>query len=123
MFNSIHMPKIAVSGPRSTRRRRNAPGDDVPLSNSNCTQCLSHPASPMSNRIFSLRCDLGYIAISQPILRFGCDQNIAKILQRMRNGHLFYDVNKIFLDSVRKYKRKRFIKGEPVTFAHSEICS
>ena len=35
--------------------------------------CWSKP--PMSNCIFSLRCDHGYTAISQPILRFDCDRS------------------------------------------------
>ena len=35
--------------------------------------------TPISNRIFSLQCDLGLQRMSQPILRFSCDQNIAQM--------------------------------------------
>ena len=40
MFISSRMPPTAAPRPRSTGRRKTAPGDDEPLSNSNCLERL-----------------------------------------------------------------------------------
>ena len=45
MFISIRIPPTAAPRPRSTREK-NAPRDDKPLSNSNCTQCFSSRMPP-----------------------------------------------------------------------------
>ena len=47
---------------------------------------LNHP---WAIALFPLRCDLGYIATSQPILQVGCEQNIARSRENEYETHRF----------------------------------
>ena len=55
---------------------------------------LNHP---WAIALFPLRCDLGYIATSQPILQVGCDQNITKFRENE------YETRKFLLKNLERY--------------------